>query len=303
MKFNFYNQLKECILSKFRKEMKLPKKMKPEIRKSLFRKAFQISADMNALDSSILLDEESWNNSDRTIFLVEDNSLLEMLNKSKFEIHVDDLKEFPETFQIAFPKDNPFKLTGCNVWFGNMLHRQKIADTINKQLNLSLDLKGLENIHGLHVTYSNSKGSNSQFSRASIQEDLITSVLESPERMLETVGRYESNYAIPLNAEEMEYQHTMVKMVLFLMTYIKACPESVIDGFPDSVGKTKTIKNVTKKTLTMPKESGSKSTHLRNAYFRQYPKRKDGTRKKGIVFVSSCLVNSKANPKTVRNKK
>ena len=41
--------------------------------------------------------------------------------------------------------------------------------------------------------------------------------------------------------------------------------------------------------------------HLRTWYFRSYPIKKDGTRKNGVVFVRSTVVNAEVDPVTIED--
>jgi len=89
-----------------------------------------------------------------------------------------------------------------------------------------------------------------------------------------------------------------------LLVYIQACPEAVIDGHPDSVNPRKYDPRTKLITIGNPSASrfgthASPEEHYRSFHFRRYPIQPDGSRRKGVVFVTGCTVNARTDPKTV----
>ena len=112
--------------------------------------------------------------------------------------------------------------------------------------------------------------------------------------------------------KEVTPSHQMsARLAARLLVYIQACPECVIPGWPGSVRKMDKGYNKVPSVIGLPepKEKTSTkgsptdrtvSTHWRNWHFRSYPRRKDGTRNRGVVRVSGCVVGAdKIDPKTV----
>ena len=113
-----------------------------------------------------------------------------------------------------------------------------------------------------------------------------------------------------LNEEEVHRQYVHLRLLLNLMVYATACPEAVYKGWPVEFGTAPAFHKCDPTVLGSPIPKGldrggthaSPIPHWRNPYFRQYPRRPDGTRKKGIVFVHGGMVNATLDPTTVKEK-
>jgi hypothetical protein len=88
---------------------------------------------------------------------------------------------------------------------------------------------------------------------------------------------------------------------------MKACPELIREGYPGGKNH-KAFESrwdeFSPRVIGMPARMTADThispiTHLRTWYFRSYPVRRNGTRKNGVVFVSSTVVNADVDPKTV----
>ena len=120
---------------------------------------------------------------------------------------------------------------------------------------------------------------------------------------------------LELTEEDHHIQYVTMRCVIHLMVYAKACPEAVISGWPEGLGSTTATRGRRPTTLASPKysprsmEHASPEAHLRSgcdAYFRSYPRRKDGTKKAGIYLVRGhgpVMVNAEVDPTTIKKVK
>lgn len=108
-----------------------------------------------------------------------------------------------------------------------------------------------------------------------------------------------------LSDEEQRIQHRMMKCVVMLSLYMKVFPDAIVDGFPESYAAPQCgIRNPTPSTIGsmhFGRTGTSPSMHWRNAHFRRYPLRKDGSRTEGVVFVSGTVVRP-VTPHTINDK-
>ena len=137
------------------------------------------------------------------------------------------------------------------------------------------------------------------------------------ERINEILNSYKvAQYKIDDKIYYDETISVITQLVLRLMVYIAACPESIKDGYPTQDSEIKINKknwdNVQSFVLSDQKDNqfdfnkiskshASPQEHVRQAHFRRYPLKEDGTRKEGILFVKACIVNMEKtrDPKTV----
>ena len=109
-----------------------------------------------------------------------------------------------------------------------------------------------------------------------------------------------------LNEAEGHAQYVMARLVIRLLVYMQACPDMVHDGYPTPKGercyRSAFSGDVRGRVIGVPaglaREHASPSTHWRQWHFRSYPRRKDGTKQKGIVAVRGTIVNADVDPVT-----
>jgi hypothetical protein len=105
-------------------------------------------------------------------------------------------------------------------------------------------------------------------------------------------------------------KHSFVvsRLAIRLMVYMRACENKVVEGYPEGkhardfgtkwTGLTPMI--IHHPSGLIRNEHGSPEAHWRDWHFRSYPRRKDGTKKLGVVYVSGTVVNAELDPITVR---
>jgi hypothetical protein len=109
-----------------------------------------------------------------------------------------------------------------------------------------------------------------------------------------------------LEPHEVHQQYVMARLVVCLLIYMQACPEHVHSGLPEGRKEREFSSpyftpdwHVIGAPSGLKGEHASPCVHWRMWHFRSYPLRKDGTRKKGAVFVKGTMVNADVDPVTV----
>lgn len=106
-----------------------------------------------------------------------------------------------------------------------------------------------------------------------------------------------------LSRQENNTMHLAATRLIKTLIYIASYPDMLRDGIVGDCAlselQPKHIKK-SSRTLLVKEEHRSVASHLRHAFFRLYPIKRDGTRTPGLVFVKSTIV--KGNAKTVDKK-
>jgi len=272
----------------------------------------------NSIETVILMDEMSFVDfSDHRLYLPSSRSLLDALWRAKMDLTMEDFDPPCKSFMIAFPRGyivNGIKLPGVLVTFASGEDRREVFNAYSQKFyeddKVQYSPGQGSNRPNLHITYQCTNNTE-QYMRFSIPDDEIAHCLCSAEAMYERIGMYDQGEMLMLepNEDDIKAQYVIARMVVNLIVYIQACPEAVLDGFPDNFNASYTksrympptqdtvIGNPDGKTQETPGE------HWRAWHFRRHPKRKDGTRKNGPVFVRGTMVNADIKPKTVTRKK
>jgi hypothetical protein len=318
-KFDFYRELREHMGYVLRKQSGVSKK---KMRKSgadpiatAIKWFFEAPSAGMTLDAAILADEEDYIHQGRRVYIPQNKELVEMLWRSKINVELADLSEFPRSFSVAWPQDcviDGVELPGCLVWFGRQKDREKLAKMMEKWTGVPAELIGMGGYqtdpeeHSFHLAFGEGSGMDRWYMRASMPEEWIADCLKSEGDLKKKLGDYDSPLIKKLEPEDLHKQYVTIRSVINLMVYAVACPEAVASGWPEGVGSSPQTRGRKPNTLTSPipkyeHQGGTHASpepHFRNPHFRQYPIR-NGKRKKGIVFVSGCLVNAEIDPKTV----
>lgn len=326
-KYKPYRTMKSNITQKLRKLMMRrnpSKQMKRKVRSASFgdeviKEFFTMPEAYHSLDAAILMDEFQWQRKGGTIYFPESPFLLEMLWRSKMQVDPDYLLEFPESFVVSWPNGtviNGLELPPILVNYASFNDRNEVfVEFRDKYLSSNTERTASpgtdKDSRNLHISYLNEEfhGPNgeSMYNRSSVPKEKVVSLLTSDEALHE-IGGYKGHGVEKLSPEDIKMQWTISRMLLHLLVYMQARPDSVIPGWPDKVKERDfTTKQNPEAMPTVIKSpiprdgSGhaSPEAHWRNAHFRSYPERKDGTRRKGVVFVTGCLVNAEVDPNTV----
>jgi hypothetical protein len=132
----------------------------------------------------------------------------------------------------------------------------------------------------------------------SVLEDIWGRCLRSEDGFEEAFKGRLALGAEALTGAEMHKQYVTFRMLVHLMVYMKACPDAVSDGFPDGknerdLGYQKWME-LSGTSVGLPERfTGSHESpvaHWRTWHFRSYPRKQDGTKRVGVVFVNAAVV-------------
>jgi hypothetical protein len=325
--YKIYKTIKSNMLSAFKRSARTSgtKAMKKQMRApgfadEIIREMFRNPAIYQTLDAAIMMDEFGWQDRGGEILFPDSQLLLEMLWRSKMKVELDSLAEFPLSFVVSWPEEtviNGKELPPVLVTYMSFNDRNRVFEKFRDKYLQNSTERALDDgvdpdEKSLHIVYldEDQRGPNGEpmYVRCSIKSSDVQALLKSSD-VLHDVGSY-GDYAMmyKLTDEEVELQWTIARMVLNLLVYMQACPDTVVPGWPDKVKE----RNFTTKHNPQAKATfigcpqgthASPDAHWRNAHFRSYPKRKDGSRQQGVVFVSGCIVNADVDPYTVLKSK
>jgi len=258
-----------------------------------------------SVDVMTVLDELQFHGAGRNVLFLESGRLAEMLLKARIRLDGTPLKLPRESFSVALPSDSglpPFMV--CRLT--NEI-RRKVAARLEKIIETGVDRLDAPHDHAVAICTRVDKG---EYGRLSIPVEMMSAVAEADtvESASKILGTYPGG--LVLSAEHMAVLLKQFRLLCALCAYVEARPEMLVDGLPSTVApgdfpdRTTTSGPRTGMTIREPAglgtAGGSKSTHFRTWYFRRYPRKKDGTRKDGMVFVEETVVNEVITPETLK---
>ena len=300
------------------------KKSRDELVKQVLGDVFRIPGMNRTIDANVMVDEEEYVNNGCQMYFPESPALLEMLWRAKMDINLHDLNlgALPNAFSIAWPRCEIDGVQTCGCLVTVMTGNQYVD--VFKKFGLKILGRPLDMLDsgrvprdevGLHLTYwgdKNVKDSSMPYLyHCSIPDLFLRKCLKSEGNYGAFLGNYDNEYCLlrgadTLSDEEKHRQFVMVRLTIHLLVYMQACPEHLRDGLPDGrrrkefvVGEMNWVPQIIGGPAGLGGTHASPSAHFRTWHFRNYPKKKDGTRKKGAVFVKATVVNADINPKTV----
>lgn len=248
----------------------------------------------------------------RTYFPIDTN-LLSLLNKAKMDVSIKDvnLSLFPKCFSVAWPEGANYQPMMVNI--------DTITGHMDALYRFTTEYLGVDG-HSLFgdkrdeiltiKVYSDVSSSTSKLAGCFVlPEQHIDGVLKSDEYYNGILGEAANNskkmgLALPTNNQNIERVITL-RMIMRLMVYMSACPDSIKDGFPDDKiydGGTKYY-HPSPMTIGLPdhckRTHASPEMHWRQWHFRTYPTQPDGSKRPGLVFVNAAVVMGVVDPKTV----
>lgn len=270
---------------------------------------------VSSYDIEALHSEMDWGDLGYTTYFAESPELLEMLWHAKMDVDIDDLglEEFPRCFSIAWPECEigGHKLTGCLVWWGRHEDRMSLVHKFDKRVfgkpmtEIQDDTTGL-NMHLYYLDSDSNIYTGEALYRSKISGADIKRILSSQEEFSKESHRGNpTDLIFGLSQNETSKMYALHRMVIRLMVYMRACPHMVREGYPEGRKAREFNTHWTNLKPSVvhhpagPTEHGSPVAHWRTWHFRSYPRRKDGTKQAGIVFVSGTVVGAKLEPVTV----
>jgi len=280
---------------------------------------------INTIEGRIIAEELIWQDAGCPMFFSDTSELMDMLWRSKMDVRIEDLDlgNMPRAFSFAWPKHkiDGVQPIGCLIWWGIGQDWKDASIRMDREyfVHSDLTLRGStppDMRLGLHMSFCKEDieaqrfGLKNSYYRASIPHDLFVSGLASGKDFEDTFKKYNSSAligAMSLSPEETHIQYVTFKLAIRMLVYMKACPELIREGYPGGKNH-KAFESrwdeFSPRVIGMPARMTADThispiTHLRTWYFRSYPVRRNGTRKNGVVFVSSTVVNADVDPKTV----
>jgi hypothetical protein len=299
------------------------------------RHMIELPSPTKAMDNNIMIDEELYVNSGCRMVFPESLALLEMLWRAKMDVDMSDVdwSLLPLAFSIAWPSGeiDGVELRGCLVSVTTMNERQRaLIKTVKKYADTTTPygaelLRVVTTVNpergderGLYLTHLAPDGvvDDDAVYRCMIPEEDLKKCLTSQDGFEETMRSYSEIdrrrlevMGFSLDRREGRIQYVMMRLVMRLLVYMQACPEMVQEGYPTRRGersyRSAFSGNVMGKMIGVPsglaREHASPSTHWRQWHFRSYPKKKNGTKRKGIVAVKGTIVNADVDPVTAQS--
>jgi hypothetical protein len=266
------------------------------------------------LDTAVTLEEWGWRQDGCHIYFPLPG-FLEQMYKMKANVDLEELVFPHRLFTVAIP--NGFEIEGLTlppfmVGAFELSDKQQLAREFGKAIYgqpMQLD-PGFNTKQALFITFHSPGFGHVEgyYVRCSVPFERLRALLDNDGRddeelINEVLGTYEGVAALTeLTREERLMQYRIIRCVVMMALYIKLFPNAVQDGYPPNCSNpTGVVRNPNPKTIGGEHFRGthaSPAMHWRDAHFRRYPIRKDGTRKSGYVFVGGTIVN-KATPHTV----
>ena len=328
-KYNFYSELRENFGTILRRTSGFSKKKMRRLGadpvSTALKMFFSDLGTASTIDAAVLMDEEDYIHQGRPVFVPSDRSLIEMLWRSKMSVDPEDLSGFPRCFSVAWPSGtvvDGVELPGCLVWFGRQAERVAVGQMLDKWTPVPYPPPTKEQMEAHPEWWCDGFGFHLSFSQGdSCEKRVYVRLSVPPETLIRCLGSEEELGSIgssglfcrDLEPDDIHQQYVVARCVVGLMVYATACPNAVAPGWPEGVGSSRSTKGRIPTTLMPPAQRdhqggthASPEAHLRSgcgAYFRSYPRRKDGSRKKGIYLVSGhgpVMVNAEVDPSTVR---
>jgi len=315
MGYQIYRPMRDRVIKMAGQSLSKEERRDPNFIKHAIRSIFPpgVSVSMNV---AILTDEETYMGEGCPTYFPETPALLEMLWHSKIDVQLEDFDwdRIPKAFSIAWPdvRIEGLRPPACLVWVGTGEQRNEWISKLGWKY-FGRHIQGLT-IGSLppdelmmHITYP---AEGDQYIRCSIPDHFLRDCLKSKSSLEGLLGTYDvANIigTISLTSEECHAQYILAKMIIHLLVYIQACPESVFKRLPDgrrsSDTRYKYSGGIRPMMIEAPEgltsDHASPESHWRNPHFRSYPRRRDGTKRKGIVQVRGTVVNADIDPKTV----
>jgi len=281
-----------------------------DIQAQALRAFFSQVGSGQTIDAVILAEEEDHIMQGGRVYMPSSAEFVEKLWKARLKVDVQDIGGFPRCFSVAWPAKTvveSIELPGCMVWFGHQGERQEVADTLEKYVGHPVIVAGYEDVGGpdsmcLHVSWHDGVSPQRPYLRVGIPDEWIAECLRSAEDLEAKLSTYD--WALKLDDLEVKTAYVLVRTVLHMMVYATAKPDACHEGWPSGSGvQAGQRKRLAATVVDLPDElkgtHASPSTHWREWHLRSYPRKRDGSRREGVVFVHGTWVNPVKDAMTV----
>jgi hypothetical protein len=233
-----------------------------------------------------VMDEFHMDSEKGVSYFLDTEQLVEILHSTKVCVDIEVMERFPKIFTLYIPQTPTAPPVTLLVSWDSFQGRQKVIEKMSKysQFNMRYaDMDGCADTDSKVLAVWFRKEGKSHCERLGI--DIIR-------------GYLSGDMSID---PEWDY----MRLAIHTMLYIQACPEAVTDGMPALTCRRLKLKGNRKVVkIGLPKRFEktarlSPSLHWRTPHLRSYPRRRDGTKREGVVFIGGCWVNPSGNDKTV----
>jgi len=291
---------------------------RPGFSDELVRYVLSIPAFRLKMESAVLVDETDCIDGGCRTYFPESPEMLGMLWRAKMDVALEDLDvpSFPRAFAVSWPRCSVegAELVGCLVWWGTGDDRTASLERFGERyVGGPVKPLGKDGMDGgemsMNVSMCTGDG---VVCRTALPDRMMRECLRSSATFKDAVSSMMLSRApgvVPLSDEEFLQHYVVLRLVVHLMVYVKACPGAVKDGYPDG-RKDKEfwfpgVAALSPTCVGAPAHMGcgtheSPAAHWRTWHFRSYPARQ-GSRKAGVVFVRGTMVNADVDPKTVES--
>jgi hypothetical protein len=293
----------------------LEREVWPYLMEAIRGKEVMLQANTPCMDGAVLMEEWCWKKDGAHVYFPMPG-LLESLYTAKIDIEADDFLPPRRSFTIAVPageKVGGMTLPAFMVAFFDKDTKKDLGhrfgrEVIGEEIGIQTD-QAAEEGAALLITYNNDSD---YYVRCSTPLARVHRLLKNADDideaqlMLEVLGSYVGR--VPgvdeLSPEEHAIQYRMVKSIVHLSVYMSAYPDSVSEGYPEQFNDYELPMRRPRPHvvggLHFKGTHASPKGHWRSWHFRSYPRRKDGTKKAGLLPVRGTMVGPRETPHTVK---
>jgi len=290
--------------------------------KTFFKHLSNENAAEKIMNYKIAANEYSWAKQGAKTIFIEDADTVSRLINSKYNINeiTEELLPF-SNFTITPPKDfeiHGIKPSGILV---NICHEHKMVDKIFSKFDQEIELPISSQLPiydkeksriTISLSYQTSKDGAYNFSE--FKSDNIVKIInaKSVEEYREIIKDFNGleDERTKLNENESKLSQTLIRIVVGLGIFIKAQPESLVDGLPSlNVSYSSMPEQGTKKYSFKPTklslntvDSHYRAWHIRQLSHLKYYQNEHASKVPGsrFVFVKDSIVNDKTTPMHIK---
>ena len=278
---------------------------------------------MATLETNVLVDEEAYIENGSRMYFPESPAMLEMLWRAKMKVGLEDLDMslIPPAFSVAWPRCEieGAELHGCLVAIMTGHQYNDLCKRFGKKYlgreaeRHKLTGRTSDDVPGLHISYwGDVINGEPMLVRTAVPGTFLTKCLQSEgdySEYMDSFGKFHLLGTIDLDEKDRYQNYVMAKLIIHMLVYMQACPDQVHHGIPDghkhrefsgpydSISPTRV-----RAPVSLQGTHASPSVHWRSWHFRSYPRRKDGTKRKGAIKIAGTLVNAEGvDPETVED--
>jgi hypothetical protein len=269
----------------------------------------------NSLEGIVFLEEFLWREEGRHVYFPVPG-LLPALAESHLEIDTDDLHAPVTNFLVAPVLGEPVygePLPGFMVMIASPAEKCRRAAALGRRLadaevGLLSDYSGdAETGIGLFFVMINAE---QQVCRCAVPSEKLGALLtddntRTEDQLLQdVVGNFHNGIEVQdLTPHERVTMLRAIRITVRMLAYMRAFPGSVHDGYPEGYSDERKLRDPKPTVIGgLHFKHGTHAgpvLHFRNAHFRSYPRRRDGGKREGMIFIHGTMVGGQIKPHSV----